>query len=530
MFVYNNLWFIIPILFSATAIAVYRHYRHAKSRFPPGPAPLPIVGNLFQMPREDPEKHYNKWKEVYGPIMYFRIFKRQFVVLNDRRVMLDLLEKRCSIYSSRPEAPMAKLAGRDKTALFLPAGHRSKETRKLMLSFLGPRSEEVYLPVIETETYRFLHRLLRNPGNFFADIKSLPAASILRLVYGYQISNVNDYFVELSEKLGRITAESTQTGRWLVNAIPSIRHLPSWLPGMQFKKWAADARAKCEAFMRIPHEYVKSSMATGKFLPSFTSYNLQKQPGLSEEAEEILMYAAASLYAGATDTASCFISPSDNLLTRLQMVSVLKLFFLMMALHPEVQACVQREIDQQIGDDRPPCTSDLEFMPYITCIFKELLRFNPVGPIIIHSPERDDVYEGYTIPKGCWIMANAWSILKDPAIYPEPDSFIPERFDKRSGDVQPDPDSFIFGFGRRVCPGQHFAVKALCMAMASILWGFNITPERDLNGRPVLPEMAFSKGLVIHPLPFRCSITPRSPKAAAIIEELVKSGECEKAE
>lgn len=40
-----------------------------------------------------------------------------------------------------------------------------------MLSFLGPRSDGVYLPVIETETYRYLHRLLRNPDHFFAGIK-----------------------------------------------------------------------------------------------------------------------------------------------------------------------------------------------------------------------------------------------------------------------------------------------------------------------------------------------------------------------
>ena len=66
---------------------------------------------------------------------------------------------------------MAKLAGRDKTAIFLPAGDRSKETRKYMLSFLGPRSEHTYLPVIEDETYKYLHRLLRDPDNFYDDIK-----------------------------------------------------------------------------------------------------------------------------------------------------------------------------------------------------------------------------------------------------------------------------------------------------------------------------------------------------------------------
>ena len=94
------------------------------------------------------------------------------------------------------------------------------------------------------------------------------------------------------------------------------------------------------------------------------------------------------------------------------MTSVIKLFFLMMARHPDVQAAAQKELDHLIGDNRAPRVSDQDSLPYLDCIFKELLRFNPVGPLITHSPYKDDLYEGYIIPKGrCYRLSSEHSVL-----------------------------------------------------------------------------------------------------------------------
>ncbi|KAL5531037.1 hypothetical protein ACEPAG_3913 [Sanghuangporus baumii] len=478
---------------------------------PPGPTPLPLVGNLFQVPRRYPVKHFAKWKDLYGSFFHFRIFGRRFFMLSDLSVAQDLLEKRSSIYSSRPELPMAKLIGRDKTALFLPSGSRLKKTRKLMVAFLNARSEEFYIPVIEGETYRFLHRLLREPEDFFRNINSLPSAIILKLVYDYQIDYEDDYFVQLAEKLGRLTTEATDPGRWLVDSFPRLQLLPSWLPRMGFMNWASEARSKCEAFIRAPHEFVKSSVAKGQYLTSFTSLNLAKLPLKENDYEEILIYTSASLYSGGTDT----------------VVSTIKLFFLMMAIHPDIQERAQKDLDLLIGDERAPRISDQSSLPFIDCIIKELLRFNPVVPIVVHSPEKDDIYNEYLIPKGSWVMANIWCMSHEASVYPEPHEFKPERFDRDSEDSipQPDPLEFIFGFGRRNCPGRYFAERSLFMLIASVLWAFKISPEKKCNDQPCVPEVAFSSGHTVHPLPFRCSFQVRSVKSVAVIEEFVKSCE-----
>lgn len=80
----------------------------------------------------------------------------------------------------------------------------------------------------------------------------------------------------------------------------------------------------------------------------------------------------------------------------------------MMARHPEIQKMAQAEIDSIIGkDQRLPSITDRDSLPYIECLIKETLRINPIGPLIPHSLEEDDIYNGWRIPKGAWVIANA---------------------------------------------------------------------------------------------------------------------------
>lgn len=99
----------------------------------------------------------------------------------------------------------------------------------------------------------------------------------------------------------------------------------------------------------------------------------------------------------------------------------------MMIVHPDIQRRAQAEIDKQVGEDRIPDMTDHGSLPYVACIVKELLRYNPPIPLVPHATIEDDVYNGYVIPKGrsinidsftmsdaqldisgAWVMANLW--------------------------------------------------------------------------------------------------------------------------
>ena len=84
-------------------------------------------------------------------------------------------------------------------------------------------------------------------------------------------------------------------------------------------------------------------------------------------------------------------------------------FFLAMALHPEVQAKAQAELDAVVGPDRLPEFSDRTALPYLNAVIKEALRWQNVLPLgVIHRSMADDEYNGYFIPKGSLVLANIW--------------------------------------------------------------------------------------------------------------------------
>lgn len=169
-----------------------------------------------------------------------------------------------------------------------------------------------------------------------------------------------------------------------------------------------------------------------------------------------------------------------------------------MAVRPEIQKRAQKEIDELLGGERLPTLSDQDNLPYISAIVKEIYRWHVPLPISIPKLLReDDVYKGYLLPKGAVVVENVWAVLWDPAVYPEPHIFNPERFLK-DGKLDPsvrDPEDRVFGSSRRICPGKHFANHALFLRFATILATFNIEPGVNDKGE-VESEVKFNEGVV----------------------------------
>ena len=123
-----------------------------------------------------------------------------------------------------------------------------------------------------------------------------------------------------------------------------------------------------------------------------------------------------------------------------------------MVLNPNIMKKAQEELDRVVGKGALPDFSHTENLPYIDALVKEILRWSP--PLPIGLPKRvtqDDVYRGYLIPAGATVIENVWGILRDPNIYPDPESFNPDRFLK-DGKINPlvfNPEDRTFGAGRR---------------------------------------------------------------------------------
>ncbi|KAH9976259.1 cytochrome P450 [Lactifluus volemus] len=195
--------------------------------------------------------------------------------------------------------------------------------------------------------------------------------------------------------------------------------------------------------------------------------------------------------------------PEREMANETTTTSLLVNFFLAMLLYPDTIRRAQRELDVITGRERLPTFEDRSRLSFVDAMCKEILRWRPILPVgVPHASTKDDVYDGYFIPKGAIVIGNTWAIMHDPTLYPEPDVFKPERFLGPDGTLLDDPIvTSAFGWGKRICPGRHFVDATMFIVVSSLLSVFNIEKVQDE------PFVYSYKGAIISsPHSFPCSI------------------------
>ncbi|GKT42927.1 O-methylsterigmatocystin oxidoreductase [Colletotrichum spaethianum] len=388
----------------------------------------------------------------------------------------------------------------------LPYGERHRVQRKNMSRILGSKpAASQYNALQEAEVGHFLLHLLDEPENLVKHIKREAGSLILKITYGYTAESFKqDPLIEMIDEMMDNFGKGAVPGAFLVDIFPFLRYLPDWLPGTGFKQTAKQWRAQFHETRDKPFAFVEHQMAQGKDNESFLAHLLE-----SSDPSPINVfdskYSAIGVYAGGADTT----------------VSSVASFFLAMMVYPEAQQNAQAEIDRVVGQDRLPNVQDRESLPYIEALVKEVMRWHPIGPMgLPHSSTEDDIFEGYFIPKGAMVFPNIWHFTHDPERYHDPMTFKPERFLASEGyEPEMDPHKFVFGFGRRICPGRILADNSIYLNVVQILAVYSLSkPVRD--GRVVEPDIKFNPGVVSHPAPFDISIKPRSAHHEKLIRAI----------
>ncbi|KAJ6452419.1 cytochrome P450 [Mycena sanguinolenta] len=487
------------LLLALILISMLLWTRHRLFPLPPGPLGRPFFGIQFKDLKAEPWKTYASWSLRYGQILSFRIYNRLTIVLNKHTDVHELLERRAAIYSGRPMSWMFHvICGRGQAVFNISGLHpRHKIYRRYLQGGLNTQAVKEYSSILEGQVDVLVRGLRETPAQFEQHVQRNATAVIMKVAFGYSLSGDDDPFISIAQQSSRISGWAMAPGRWLVDYFPILRFVPAWFPFAHFKRQGAQWREILNSISDVPHNWVKAQIASGTNIPSFTSRLLR--PGMSEEEEDIVKWCAGALYAGAADTT----------------VSAIISFVMLMALHPAVQNQAQREIDSLV--DRIPRVSDIERLLYLSAVLKEVMRYAPVGNLALpHQATQDDSYLDYRIPAGSTVVPNIWAILHDPELYPDPFTFDPERFVRGSGAStlrrstrpgQPDPNAYIWGFGRRRCPGIQFAEPALLLNMACILHSFTITPESSET-----VALEFTTGITSHIKPFVVRFIPRHPE------------------
>ncbi|KAK1454817.1 cytochrome P450 [Colletotrichum melonis] len=477
---------------------------------PPGPKGLPIVGNVNDLPKpgELDYVHWLKHKELYGPISSITTMGQTVVILSDPQLAFDLLDKRSLKHSSRPSQTfIGEMVGLEHITGMAVYDERFRAQRKAMGRILGSKMAAAkYNEWQEAEVGHLLLHLLDSPQNFVEHIKKEAGSLILKITYGYTAEQFKkDPFLEMiTETMDNFSTGATP-GAFLVDVFPfPVRYLPDWVPGTGFKQLAKEWRAQMEETRDKPYAFVQHQIAQGKDNSSYLA-NLLDSPEQSPFDQHNHKNSALAVFGGGADTT----------------VSTVASFFLAMMVYPDIQKKAQEEIDRVIGSRRLPTTKDRENLPYIEALVKEIMRWHPIGPMgLPHSSTEDDVFEGYFIPKGAMVLPNIWWFTHDPERYPDPMNFKPERFLQSDGhEPEADPHKFVFGFGRRICPGRILADNSIFLNIAQLLAVYNFA-KPIVDGKVVEPEVRFTTGVISHPQPFEISIKPRSAKHETLIRSI----------
>lgn len=123
------MFFALAVLFIAAILLLYKYSRNQRAAnpkclpYPPGPPPLPLIGNLLDMPTEYDWLAYSEWAKSYGmfslyydtisidtyhvgDLIHMKVLDKHILVINSLEAANELFDKRSAKYSDRPDLPM----------------------------------------------------------------------------------------------------------------------------------------------------------------------------------------------------------------------------------------------------------------------------------------------------------------------------------------------------------------------------------------------------------------------------------------
>jgi len=153
--------------------------------------------------------------------------------------------------------------------------------------------------------------------------------------------------------------------------------------------------------------------------------------------------------------------------------------------NPGVEEKLHAELDTVLNG-RPPCTADLEHLPYTRMVFSEVMRLYPPVWIMGRRALRDTPLGDYVIPKKSHVHVSQFLMHRDARYFPEPGRFDPQRWTPEAVAARPKFSYFPFGGGGLQCIGEGFAWTEGLLVIATLAsrWRMRLKPGHRIELEP----------------------------------------------
>ncbi|TFK35002.1 cytochrome P450 [Crucibulum laeve] len=474
---------------------------------PPGPMGLPIFGS-FPFLTNYPELTLDYWARKFGSLYSIWLGNQLFVIISDPHIVKDLMVTNGAVFSSRKEMFLKSqiiFAGRGITAT--PYNDRWRKHRRIATYWLNKPAVDGYTDVLDYEATVLVKELYKYGKMGHAAINPQPHAgrcslnNMLTIVFGIRTDTIEHPLVGEALRISREFMNCTGPVSNLTDFIPLLQRLPNYMT-TRGETLHSDL---VETYGGMVNE-IDARLKRGEKVPDC----LVKTMLDSREEEQLdhldmAILCSAFMIGGVETTAS-----------------IMQWFSALIPAYPEIQAKAHEELDCVIGRNRLPTVEDEKNLPYIHAIIKEVERcHNPFWLGTPHVNTQDFTYQGHFIPKDTVLVLNTYTMHHDPQRHPDPHTFNPDRYmfdstlSSESANLANamERDHWMFGVGRRICPGMWVAEREVFLAIARMLWAFRMI---EIPGEPIdLKEYDGLSGR--SPVPFRIRMVPRHDNVAQVL-------------
>ncbi|XP_069831996.1 cytochrome P450 2K1-like [Dendropsophus ebraccatus] len=448
---------IIVCIFLVTIL--YKQKEDVPPNYPPGPKPLPIIGNIFDLDVNRPYLSFQELAKKYGPVFTIKVGFKKMVVLCGYDTVREALVNHADVFVDRPDLPAFMDATKGHGVVFTN-GHNWKKMRRFTASTLrGFNMGKITLEDKINEESNYLVETFKSyRGEPFDNTMILNAAVaniIVSIILGHRFDYDDPKLQRLMSLVMHIMETLGSPMALLYNAFPPLMR---WLPGSH--KTLRPTTDELHLFIREIFTKQRDQLDVND-QRSLIDHFLGKQKEEKPHAEsyfhdENLTSLLTELFAAGMETTS----------------TTLRWSLLLMMKYPEVQKNVQKEVEMVIGSAEPQ-VAHRQRMPYTHAIINEIQRFANVAAINLpHQTAQDVTLQGFFIPKGTQIIPSLTSVLRDPKYFKKPDDFHPQHFLDSDGNFVNNEAFLPFSAGKRSCAGENLAKMELFLFFTKLLQNF----------------------------------------------------------
>ncbi|XP_045827343.1 cytochrome P450 71B9-like isoform X1 [Trifolium pratense] len=481
------------------------HIHKTKSRTssipPPGPKPLPIIGNLHQIDPSLP--HHSLWQlsKHYGPIMSLHLGYIPTLVVSSSKMAKEVMQTHDLKFSSRPSLlGLRKLSYNCLDLAFAPYSPYWKEMKKhCVVNLFSTQRVHSFRPIRENEVAQLIQKLSQYDDdekgvNLSETMMSFTNTLICKIALGKKYFFDYEDEVELGSEQRRsrlqILLNETQA---LLTEFYFSDHFPllGWVDRIKGTLWRLDKTFKelDLIYQRVIDDHMdnlRRPKSKEQEVVDIIDILLQMMNDHSLSFELTLDHIKAllmNIFIGGTDTSTATVVWAMTVLMN----------------NPRVMNKVQMEIRNLYENKDFINEDDIEKLPYLKSVVKETLRLFPPTPLLLPRETIQNCnIDGYEIIPKTLVYVNAWAIGRDPENWKDPEEFYPERFFMSSVDFEGNNFELIpFGSGRRMCPGIKMGVRTVELSLANLVHSFEWKLPNGFDKDQVL-DTQVKPGIIMH--------------------------------